>query len=208
MVTTKIGKGDIFSQNLPVQQVQNAFGKCSDYNEIQAGRGLANRNEKPLQLPPAHLHLLWPPSSWAAQCPALPSETCRTAPWQGFCVGTVVFHVLFVLSVDISKSPLASVSQDRFPSASLLQSTHFCRQTSSQVLFALGVHQSYSTMQQLLLGNVLLSLRLCPVYFPCGMSQLGCRPSDERDCLFFMYLEIPTVLLQPEYYFFFLLSLS
>lgn len=48
MVTTKIGKGDIFGQNLPVQQDQNAFGKCSDYSEIQAGRGLAKWNQNPL----------------------------------------------------------------------------------------------------------------------------------------------------------------
>lgn len=134
-------------------------------------------------------------------CSAL-RETCRTALWQGFWVGTVIFLVLFVLSIDISKSPLASVSKDAFPSASFLQSTHFCPQTSLQVLFILGVHQSYSTMQWLLLSNVLLSLLVCPVYSLCGVSQLGCRPSDKRDCPFIMYLETPTVLLQPEYFFF------
>lgn len=130
-------------------------------------------------------------------CSAL-RETCRAALWQGFCEETVIFLVLFVLSIDISKSPLASVSQDPLPSASFLQSTRFCHQTPLQVLFVLGVHQSYATMQWLLLSNVLLSLLVCPVYSPCGVSQLGCRPSDKRDCPFIMYLKTPSVLLQPE----------
>lgn len=129
-------------------------------------------------------------------------ETCHTAPWQGICVETFVFLVLFVLSVDIPKSSLPRVSQDAFPSASFFQSTDFRCQISLQALFILDVHKIYSTVWWLLLTNVLLSL-VPPglsCLFPLWYVPIRLQPSDERGCPFFTYLETPPVHPQPEYF--------
>lgn len=105
MVTTKIGKGDIFGQNLPVQQDQNAFGKCSEYSEIQAGRFLQNEIKKPS---PAFSSSPIPSQNTLLGCPVPCStirETCHSFLWQGFCVETFIF-LCFVLSIVITNSSL------------------------------------------------------------------------------------------------------
>lgn len=164
MVTTKIGKGDIFGQNLPVQQDQNAFGRCSEYNEIQAGCLLQNEIKTISSF--LQLSCTFPEHS----PPGLPSallhhqgDLSLTQPsGRAFVWKPLFFLVLFyVLSYN-----LLCPSQDAFPSASLLHSTHFCCQNSVQVLFILDVHNSYPTMQWPLLSDVLLSL------VPSGLSCL------------------------------------
>lgn len=84
----------------------------------------------------------------------------RDSPVAGRLCGNVHFSCSFCskFHVDISKSSVLHVSQGAFPSASFSQSTHFCCQTSLQILFNLDVHKSYSTMWWPLLSNVLLSL--------------------------------------------------
>lgn len=186
MVTTKIGKGDIFGQNLPVQQDQNAFGKCSEYSEIQAGRFLQNEIKK---TSPAFSSSPIPSQNTVLGCPVPCStirETCHSSLWQGFCVETFIFLCFFSKCCHnkIFSAPVRVPSlQPAFSTAPISVVRILCRCYLFQ-MYIKAIQPCNGLCSVMCCCH--LSLLVSPVCFPCGMSQLSCRPSEERDCPFYV----------------------